>query len=69
MKDIWTVIAHVDGNGIVLNETFDNIDDALAYEADDNIDRLLREHYGDLMADHPSLAVTFCTGTLHEHQP
>jgi len=65
-KEIWTVIVHVDGSGIVLAETFDNVDVALEYEASDNIDRLLREHYGDLMADDESRAVTFCTRKLHE---
>lgn len=65
---IWTVIVHVDGNGIVLAESFDNIDDALTYEEDDNIDRLLRENYSDLMAYDESREVTFCTRILHEHE-
>lgn len=66
MKDIWTVIVHVDGSGIVLAETFDNIDAAFAYEATDNIDRLLYENYGSLMANDESREVTFCTRTLNK---
>jgi len=65
MNEIYVVAAHVDGNGIVMSEVFEDIDEALEYEKN-GMDAQIREEYGDLMADHPSLETMFATRKLHK---
>ena len=67
MKQLYLITATTDTEGLVLNEIFEDVGDALAFERD-GVKRQLREHYGDSMADAESLSIGFHSVILHESE-
>ena len=65
MKQLYIVTAIVDGNGAVLQEAFENENEALDFSDTKNVKQILRETYNDAMADHPSLMIVYSPRKLH----
>ena len=65
MKKLFLISVVEPGSGLVLNEVFEDIDDALHFEKHGVKDQL-RAEYGDKMADCKDLAIGFHIMALHQ---
>jgi hypothetical protein len=64
-QDFYIVTVTHPINGVVLNEVFDNLNDAIAYSAGSNVYEQLSIEYGEDVASNPNVAIVMSTRKLN----
>lgn len=63
-KELYLIYATTDSSGLVLNEIFENMDDALEFEKNE-VKKQLLANYGEKMVNCKSLQIGFGKVPLH----